>query len=193
MDPRCGRADCPICELERKGCVHQRKTPGLPEWDDGCFVCQPDFYERPRCPTGTCAHCNKPVVQPNRFCSWECHVAIAKADGAVEYLPNGLPARCITGSGKLLECEHGDHPTYLFPIRVEFQGEPPPGEEDFGHDETHALIYTDGNAVLTLHECNYHLFLLETGEELVRADRAWRKDKYRLASESVEKIRDRRK
>jgi hypothetical protein len=88
----------------------------------------------------------------------------------------------------LLECEHGSHPDYLFPVDVDYIGNPIPGEEDYPLGEFHALIYTDGCIALTLYECEYHLWGLSDGKELPRFDRGWRKGDYRLSDASRGKI-----
>jgi hypothetical protein len=121
------------------------------------------------------------------LCSWACRVEDFKRAGYVEVRPNGLPVVCATAQGTLLECEHGDHPTYLFP--VEATGEEHP--EDLAHDfhmfpEQHALIYTDGHVALTLYECCYAIWYVRDGEWLGGSlDRKG----VRLTEESLEKIR----
>lgn len=90
--------------------------------------------------------------------SWKEQVAELIAAGAKVRAPNDLPVNCIRHDGLLLECEHGDHQTYLFPVDVKYLGEP-----DRGEDEFHALIYTDGNIALTLCEAEYHLWHVSAG------------------------------
>lgn len=80
------------------------------------------------------------------------------------HTPNGLPVTCVRFDGTELECEHGDHPDYLFPVTVEFTGSRE-GLHDFEwQPETHALIYTDGRIAVTMHECCYATWLLPEGE-----------------------------
>ncbi|MDB5716154.1 MAG: hypothetical protein JWO15_3551 [Sphingomonadales bacterium] len=111
--------------------------------------------------------------------TWEDMVAEAIAEGYAVHCPNGLPIKCI-GRMMLLEHEHGDHPTYMFPVEVEYIGpisegmrsdyemmcEAPPvcdsDVQDF-FTEIHALIYADDNVALTLYECNYAMFSLHSG------------------------------
>lgn len=100
-----------------------------------------------------CDHCGKPTPPHQRACSWDCIVAGARAGGAREHLPNGLPARCVRFDGLLTECEGGDHRTYLFPVEAEKIGAAP---DDEYATETHALIYTDGCVAVTLYECCYY-------------------------------------
>jgi hypothetical protein len=133
----------------------------------------------------TCFHCGEPAPQSHNYCSWDCHVAAARADGAVEHLPNGLPVACITADGKLLECEHGDHPTYLFPVVVASDLDPD-DDPDHGYPQTHALVYTDGRVALTLHECCYALWSVYDGA-LVSGERQRAGDS--LADASLAKIR----
>lgn len=72
------------------------------------------------------------------------------------HTPNGLPVTCAKADGTGLECEHGDHPDYMFPVTVEHVGWE-------GETETHALIYTDGRIAVTLSECLYRMWLLPEG------------------------------
>lgn len=142
-----------------------------------------------------CLNCKKRVHKWLNFCSWDCHVELAKKDGGKLHTPNGLPVRCITCDNVMLECEHGDHPTYMFPVEVEFTGRREPVLDE-GYDpyanETHALIYTDGTVALTLHEAQYFLWHLTNWE---RPKMLGGSDAYpvelKLTDESVEKIKQR--
>jgi hypothetical protein len=125
--------------------------------------------------------CGNDIPESKNYCSWECRVNEAKNSGCKEILPNNLPIKCITGYGLLLEHEHGDHPDYKFPVEVAYIG--PVGEDQIAdfelltgrhasnedevrsfYTEVHALIYTDGSVALTLYECNYAIWSVETGE-----------------------------
>lgn len=155
-----------------------------------------------------CLNCGKPPPQTYlNYCDWECTVEHARKEGAVEVRPNGLPIRCVTASGLLLECEDGDHATYIFPVEVEYIGPAP--KEYFGHYhgdsntltpatpeevsqrkfETHALIYTDGHVALTLYEMCYAMWYLRKGE--LGGGSLWRKKEWKLTEESVKAIRAR--
>src|ERR1019366_3328941 len=106
----------------------------------------------------TCINCNKETQQYHNYCDgWECPVAFAKKNGGKEFLPNGLPIRCIRWDYAMFECEGGDHPDYKFPVTIEFVGEKDPLETyEYEYcDQTHALIYSDGFVALTLHEATY--------------------------------------
>jgi len=72
--------------------------------------------------------------------------------------PNNLPLCVIRHDGVLLEHEHADHPTYLFPVMVEC------GDPDVSYKEEHALIWTDGLGALTIYECCYTLFQVHSGK-----------------------------
>lgn len=132
----------------------------------------------------------------------------ALKEGGRIHCPNGLPIRCITADGLLIECEHGDHPDYLFPVVADYIGEKP--EEVFGMvdgegnsvavskewieaqcHETHALIYTDKSIALTLYECSYFIFSVRDGK-LVRGP-GWAKPEWKLSDESLERIRSLRR
>lgn len=93
--------------------------------------------------------------------SWEEAIADAKAAGGREVLPNGLPVKCIMSDFTMLECEDGDHPTYICPVEVV----DPTSDREGGLD-VHAAIYCDGNIVLTLYECCYGAYRLKTGESV---------------------------
>lgn len=136
---------------------------------------------------GVCAHCGKPTSFACNYCDWDCQVAAWRATGAKEHLPNGLPIKCLPGEGLMLECEHGDHPTYIFPVTAQYIGTPPKGHEDEYGDETHALIYTDGWVALTIHECTFYLWHLASYGKLLYGPRGGETN-YRLSDESIEKI-----
>lgn len=152
----------------------------------------------------SCLNCGRIPPQHHNYCNWDCHVAHAVKEGATFRLPNGLPPRCITASGLILECEHGDHPTYMFPVVADYTGSD--AEEAFGmvdgegnkvavgadwieaqSHETHALIYTDGSIALTLYECGYFIFSVKNGK-LVRGP-GWAKAEWKLSDESLDRIR----
>lgn len=112
-----------------------------------------------------CLYCGKTTPDFSGYCGWDCQVAHARADGAVDHRPNGLPVACITATGLLLECEHGDHPDYKFPVDVEGVDSPDTLEK-LGHSmypEYHALIYTDGYVAVTMYECCYAMWSVESG------------------------------
>lgn len=108
--------------------------------------------------------------------------------GTRDHLPNGLPARVVRYDGLRLECEHGDHATYLFPVDVVCSD--PPEEVDgttFHADEPgHALIYTDGNVALTVYECVFALWHVSRDGEWLSG--GYLSSSYRLSVESVDKI-----
>lgn len=127
--------------------------------------------------------CGKPVRTYSSYCSWDCSVDDARANGAVDYRPNGLPVKCMTASGLLLECEHGDHEDYVMPVMVEYIGKiDDHNREDFVvctgrscvddeevrrmYGERHAVIYCDGNVILTLNECSYSIWHASDGRSL---------------------------
>jgi hypothetical protein len=80
---------------------------------------------------------------------------LKKAGNNKVIAPNDLPICTIRGyDGALLEHEHADHPTYLFPVMA----------EDYNGDkEEHALIWTDGTRALTLYEYCYTFFIVANG------------------------------
>ena len=132
-------------------------------------------------PNLKCVNCGKETTPYTNYCDWECSIELAKKNGGVVHCPNGLPIRCITRDNLMIECEHGDHPTYMFPVDVEYLGtelfESPENElaiygrqlkddEERRHclGEEHALIYTDGSIAVTLYECTYAMWHLEKGD-----------------------------
>jgi hypothetical protein len=108
--------------------------------------------------------------------------------GGREIRPNGLPIRCIKANGDMLECEHGDHPDYKFPVDVEYVGRIDDGlrrdyeactgdvmaaNDDDDDDavrrmqrQVHAFIYTDGFVAVTICEHCYAAWFLPTGEPI---------------------------
>lgn len=134
-----------------------------------------------------CAHCGKPTPPHSNYCGWACMIAYARANGGVEYLPNGLPIGCIRSDGMMFECENGDHPMYLFPVDVDGQEYPSDVAEGFSeYPQLHALVYTDGNIALTLYEANYALWHVHDGIPL---GGRYQRDHERLSDASLEKIR----
>lgn len=107
----------------------------------------------------TCKYCNKEVQD----CTFDCHIQEARDAGGKEFRPNGLPVTCIQAfDNTMLECEHGDHDTYIFPVTVLHLEE----DDNTPEEETHALIYTDKQVALTLNECRYWLWSLCDGNVL---------------------------
>jgi len=110
----------------------------------------------------TCSCCGKIFYGLSCTRSWDCEVARARAEGYVDLRPNGLPVRCIHANPPmLLECGHGDHQDYKFPVKIE--------QAETDHDpwlreypQTHALIYTDGHVLVTMYECCYAMWDLTT-------------------------------
>ena len=148
--------------------------------------------------TRPCSNCGKATPSYLNFCEWSCHVEAAKKHGGKVLTPNGLPIRCISHDGTMLECEHGDHPDYQFPVDVEYCGPEedkphwvgeggvrvPPSEEDDEMllHETHALLYSDGYIAVTLYECVYAMWEVDGGKIL--AGRMWKPSHWRLTEES---------
>ena len=107
-----------------------------------------------------CKGCNKPVDDQLNFCEFSCHVDYVKRNGGILKTPNGLPVMCLKHDIFMLECEHGDHPTYKFPVTVEYIGTDQNWDEK---EQIHALIYTDYNVALTIYETNYYLWFMIDG------------------------------
>lgn len=123
-----------------------------------------------------CGNCGK-LNEYRNYCNWECSVSAAMKAGGKKHLPNGLPVGSIRHDNEMFEHEHGDHPDYKFPVEIEWIGQlTDEHREDFkmisdrlpkddeelrsSMGETHALIYTDGNIVLTMYECCYAMWHL---------------------------------
>jgi len=111
-----------------------------------------------------CVQCGQPS-DDGPICGWDCHVAHARAAGARELLPNGLPPQCIRHDNVLLECEHGDHESYLFPVEITGE-ESSAAPELREYPQVHALIYTDGQLALTLYEGCYEMWFVRDGRPL---------------------------
>ena len=160
-----------------------------------------------------CPGCDKQMDDYVNFCSWDCHVELAKRDGATKHCPNGLPVKCITRDNLMIEHEHGDHPDYKFPVEVNFVGLITPddcydyelltgnkyeGENDLQavrrfKSEIHALIYVDGSIALTMYECCYKIFSLRDGMNISGASSGWKRGEYILSDESLKKARELKK
>ena len=154
----------------------------------------------------SCVNCGKETPASLNYCDWDCHVDYAKKCGGKVYCPNGLPIGSIKWNGNMYEHEHGDHLTYMFPVEVEFVGaitddHAKEAKSMFAHDmtdeqirkslrESHALIYTDGNVAITMHECCYAMWHVCRSGELLGDFMLWKKGDYRLSEESVEKIKE---
>ena len=152
-----------------------------------------------------CAFCGKPAPAHVNTCDWECSVGLAKRNGGRVHCPNGLPIASIRADNSMWEHEHGDHVDYKFPVDVEFVGDLDSHRDDeyftalYGkplNDEetrdalgqTHALIYTDGAIALTLYECCYCVFILDSGH-CKDTGTLWKRGDWKLTDESLEKTR----
>ena len=136
-----------------------------------------------------CAHCGAEVPSYVNYCGWDCIVGAAKAAGGEAHQPNGLPIRSVKFDNSMWEHEHGDHPDYRFPVTVKYIGHRQPIDRDDCSycDQDHALIYTDGCIALTLYECTYGIFSVETGESL--AGHMWKRGDWQLTEGSLEEVR----
>lgn len=152
-----------------------------------------------------CLNCSKEIDGHVNYCNWDCHVEHARKEGCVDHRPNGLPVRCITASGLLTECEHGDHPDYKFPVVADYIGErddkfiwvgsegerKPMTDEEFNgfSHETHALIYCDGSIAVTIYECCYAMWLMRDGS--LAGGSLWKPKEWKLSDKSLAEIRTR--
>ena len=137
----------------------------------------------------TCEWCGK-ENQRERWttCSYECELEAAKKNGSKIITPNNLPVTCWRGD-TLLEHEHADHPTYMFPVIMEYFGEIPELEEydQWSYQpQSHALIYTDGCIAVTLYECVFAVVYLRNNK--VEHGSLWKNEKWRLKEESLKKV-----
>jgi hypothetical protein len=107
----------------------------------------------------------------------------------------------------MLEIENGDHPTYMFPVDVEYVGNNAEGvfsmidcdgkKVDMGEGwveaqkiQEHALIYTDGCVALTLYECCYALWHLRDGRIMSSSKTSlWKEEDWKLTQGTLEKLR----
>ncbi len=156
-------------------------------------------------PVKQCAFCKKEIERYVNYCSWDCMIAEAKANGGKVICPNGLPIRSIHRDGNMYEHEHGDHPDYKFPVDVHCVG--PINEADRHdanmmagrectdeeilriRDETHAFIYSDGHIALVMYECNYAIFSLGTGE-LISGPFWMKRRQWCLSAQSLQQIKE---
>lgn len=153
-----------------------------------------------------CQACNKDCPPQQNYCNFSCLVDHAAKMGGVINSPNGLPVQCIDRNGNMWECEHADHPDYKFPVEIEYCGPPestprfvdgagnPAGTAEANESlqrQTHALIYTDGHAAVTMHECTYAFWHVNDGR--VAGGSLFKPGHWRLSAASIAKIRDQRK
>ncbi len=137
----------------------------------------------------TCAGCDKEVESYVNWCSWDCNVDAARRAGGMVICPNGLPIRCIRFDNAMLEHEHADHPDYKFPITIQYIGvrdELPEWDSSYA-DESHALIYVDGSIALTLYECTYTVFSLDSGQNISGSYRKC--SEWKIDQESLDRVR----
>lgn len=154
----------------------------------------------------SCPNCGKDIEGNSNYCSWDCHVELARKEGCVDHRPNDLPVRCITAAGLLIECGHGDHPDYKFPVVAEYVGSrddeqfswigfdgvcKPMSEQekDCFSRETHALIYCDGSVAVTMYECCYAMWYVRDGS--LAGGSLWPAKEWKLSDKSLAEIRTR--
>lgn len=125
-----------------------------------------------------CEICGAEIHKFHNYCpKTECMIELTKRAGGVAYTPNNLPIRCFRHDGLMLECEHGDHPDYLFPVDIEFVGaiedsdredfRQVSGKEEFTDDdvrhymgESHALLYANSSVAVTIYETSSYAWRL---------------------------------
>ena len=130
---------------------------------------------------GTCLFCGKETENYQNYCSFECMIEEAKANGGKIICPNNLPIKVIRADNTMLEHEAADHPDYKFPITAVPKN---PDEEEFPFNEFHGVIYFDDRIVVTIYECCYWMWHRSNGRCLSKND--WG---YVLNEESLEKIK----
>lgn len=142
----------------------------------------------------SCFHCGKECESFHNYCSSDCLIESAVKAGGRVIAPNGLPITCVRSDSTMLEHSFADHPTYMFPVKIEFVGQIPkslqPWDMSF-ESESHALIYTDGDIALTIYEHEYSLWSLSSGQPLASCYNqihGWR-----LSAESIEQIKNKSK
>lgn len=120
----------------------------------------------PRCPG-----CNKPNKPHENYCSWECIVEVARREGGQTIAPNGLPITCVNADGTMMEHEHADERDYKFPVVAAYTGPDLelPDWDPSCLPETHALLFRGEREALTLYECEYHLWSIDSGELLIKS------------------------
>jgi len=131
-----------------------------------------------------CLHCGKETPEYLNYCDWDCLVAAAKAAGGRVHTPNGLPIMCVKYDNLMLECEHGDHEDYKFPVTVEYIG--PPTEDEQEHDEWHAVVYVNESIVVTIYECCYAMWSLRDGQCV--GGSLWKANEWKLDLQGMQKF-----
>ena len=135
-----------------------------------------------------CTFCGQEIEDHLNFCSWDCAIEAANAAGGSTIAPNNLPVTCIKFDNTMLEHEHADHEGYKFPVIVEYTGTDFAANDDLRFRyESHALLHTCGNAVLTIYESTYFIWRLDDGRYLGGGACCYNSD-WKLTSESLKKV-----
>lgn len=154
--------------------------------------------------SGICDHCGKECSRYCNYCDWNCVVGAAKAAGGTVHCPNGLPIKSVRYDNSMWEHEHGDHPDYKFPVKIDYVGRVDACDyEEYKircgevavdddtvrklRDEIHALIYSDEAVALTMYEGCYTLWSLRDGA-LLREHLWYKKGEQKLSDASVRMI-----
>lgn len=148
-----------------------------------------------------CLFCDNETTPGTNFCDWDCHIKMAQKLGGKDYRPNELPVNCIMANGTMLECEHGNHPSYKFPIIVEIPEKDCKAhftyelsDEEIKNESTrerHAVIFFDDTVALTLFEHSYYMWSLNDGH-CIRDPFAFKGEKsyWKICDSDLEKIRN---
>jgi hypothetical protein len=92
-------------------------------------------------------------------------------------------------NGDMLEIEHGDHPDYKFPVKIEYIGDHVAVSEwdDSYKPQHHALIYADRCIAVTMYETDYYMWRLSTGV-IIGSTPGFNAPNWRLTEESRAEI-----
>lgn len=154
----------------------------------------------------TCLNCEEVVESYINFCDFDCHIAYTRKNGGKDLCPNGLPIRCIRFDGMMMEHEHADHCDYMFPVHVRYTGSEPekvftmhgpegpvemsPEWVESQCNETHALIYTDGNIAVTMSEYCYAFWSVTSGLCTGSHSTLWKPGEWKLSDESLQRVKE---
>jgi len=145
-----------------------------------------------------CKYCNANEIPEHS--NWNCcdeHACVVKMHeeaGYVRHCPNGLEPSCFMSCGLMTECEHGDHPDYLFPVEVEYVGERQSDLSEWDYmNEQHALVFANGSVAVTMYETCSSTWMLSPrrGEKgLCLGGHLHEANKYKLTEKSLAEIKE---
>lgn len=111
-----------------------------------------------------CKNCRKGIDYDLEYCEWHAPI-VEKRD---------------------VYHEHSNHRDFKFAVDVHYCGQPvDESQEQFSYEQ-HALLYTDGYVAVTMFECCYAMWSLQSGKLV--GGILWQKDEWCLSKDSCDRI-----